>query len=152
MPKILLCYLSAWSLYEVYSKCSIFVQAKRFVSLSSSINRLFYAPNVKWLWSYIFWKTSKVCRHSVIDKSDSFHNASFKPMILSHQYSLLLFRTHLKKKELRIDPKAKKISQTNGQFLSSFITYFYVIPYFHEFSPLLTYSKLLSIWPQFIAI
>ena len=69
-----------------------------------------------------FGKTSKVHKHiSCIDKSDSFYNASYSSMILSHQYSYYYFFVRIGRKKLWFDPKAKQISQTNGQFLSSFI-------------------------------
>ena len=71
-----------------------------------------------------FGKTSKVHKHiSCIDKSDSFYNASYSSMILSHQYSYYYFFVRIGRKKLWFDPKAKQISQTNGQFLSSFITH-----------------------------
>ena len=72
-----------------------------------------------------FGKTSKVHKHySCIDKSDSFYNASYSSMILSHQYSYYYFLVRIqRRKKLLFDPKAKQISQTNGQFLSSFITH-----------------------------
>ena len=72
-----------------------------------------------------FGKTSKVHKHiSCIDKSDSFYNASYSSMILSHQYSYYYFFVRIqRRKKLWFDPKAKQISQTNGQFLSSYITH-----------------------------
>ena len=71
-----------------------------------------------------FGKTSKLHKHySCIDKSDSFYNASYSSMILSHQYSYYYFFVRIGRKKLWFDPKAKQISQTNGQFLSSFITH-----------------------------
>ena len=71
-----------------------------------------------------FGKTSKVHKHySCIDKSDSFYNASYSSMILSHQYSYYYFFVRIGRKKLWFDPKAKQISQTNGQFLSSYITH-----------------------------
>ena len=71
-----------------------------------------------------FGKTSKLHKHyCCIDKSDSFYNASYSSMILSHQYSYYYFFVRIGRKKLWFDPKAKQISQTNGQFLSSFITH-----------------------------
>ena len=118
-------YLSAWSFREIYSYCSIFIWAKRFVSLSSSINHVFrVCLTLNGYGHEYFEKQGKFIGISkCIDKSDSFYNASYSSMILSHQYSYYYFFVRIGRKKLWFDPKAKQISQTNGQFLSSYITH-----------------------------
>ena len=65
-----------------------------------------------------FGKTSKVHKHySCIDKSDSFYNASYSSMILSHQYSYYYFFVRIgRKKSFDLTPRPNRFLKQMGNF------------------------------------